>query len=125
MRRLGNWYKIWYAIKDGLIIHLKSISANASKISLGIVHAKVEGDLVYYQIPWTSGSLTCKFQSKYGGPILNLETFSHQVTYHGTYAQCPSWTQGNPTYIITLTLNGVTYTTDENTALLNGPIDGT
>lgn len=107
-----------------IIIHVKCISANASKISLGMVYAKVEGDLVYYQIPWTSGSLTCNFQLKNGGPILNMETFSHPVTYHGTYAQCPSWTRGNTNYIITLTLNGVTYTTDENTAISKGQIDG-
>ena len=48
------------------------------------------------------------------------------VTYHGTYAECGIWNWKHvldmPSYIVTLTLNGITYTTSENAAISNGPI---
>lgn len=89
------------------------------------VHAKVEGKYVYYQIRWTSGILVCKYSS--GNTVANSvvwNKFSRNATYHGTFAQCDRWTKGNPSYSISLTLNGKTFTTDENTAISNGKING-
>ena len=84
------------------------------------VHAKVEGDYVYYQIRWTSGILACKHSSN----GVDWNKFGGNATYHGTFAQCSRRKKGNPSYTIILSLNGVTYTTDENTAISNGKIDG-
>ena len=88
-------------------------------IGTKIVHAKVDGEKVYFQIAWTSGSLPCQY-----GKNGEMRSFSREATYNRTYAQCSPWTKDNPSYTITLTLNGVTYTTDENTAISNGPITG-
>ena len=83
---------------------------------------------VFYQIPWTSGSLAC-FYGK--ADLMAKCKFrwmcpSMDVTYHGTYAECGIWNWKHvldmPSYIVTLTLHGITYTTSENAAISNGPI---
>ena len=86
----------------------------------GNVYAKVKGNDVYFQIPWSSGTLACKYTDSGG----NWKNFDDVATYHGYFAQCSPWTKGNPSRSITLTLNGVTYNTNENTAILNGEING-
>ena len=85
-----------------------------------MVYARVEGNYVYYQIPWTSGSLSCKYGTIFPYSI----SFNENATYHGTYAECSPWSRGNPSYTITLTLNGNTYTTNETTAISNGQVPG-
>ena len=59
----------------------------------GNVHAKVDGNSVYYQIQWFSGVLACKY-SKNG---VDWTDFSGNATYHDTFAQCSEWPKGYPT----------------------------
>ena len=86
-----------------------------------IVHAKVEGENIYFQIAWTSGELICR-AIRPDGVVLTFEG----NTYHGTYAQCSYWnpSENDSVWPIELELNGVVYRTDEITAVANGPIIG-
>ena len=88
-------------------------------ISENVVHAKVVGSNVFFQIAWTSGVLICKYKQP---KTFKYHKYTTPATYHGTYAQCAAWSKGYTDYSITLTLNGVTYTTNETAAIANGPI---
>ena len=46
--------------------------------------------------------------------------FGSNPSYFNGYAECSSWTKGNPDYNIRLTLNGKPYYTNENDAIENG-----
>ena len=97
---------------------------------------------LYFQLPWTSGTLVCKHckldslnvQLSSDGAsneaVCNdekgwIEWPSWAYTYNNTYAECGPWGIGHTDYKISLTLNGKTYITDENSARANGPIEGT
>ena len=86
----------------------------------GNVYAEVKGNNVYFQIPWSSGTLACKYTDDGG----NWKNFDKDATYHDYFAQCSPWNKGNPSRSISLSLNGVTYNTNENTAISNGAING-
>ena len=86
----------------------------------GSVYAKVKGNNVYFQIPWSSGTLACKYTDDRG----NWKKFVKDATYHDYFAQCSPWTKGNHSRSILLTLNGVKYFTNEPSAISNGAING-
>ena len=94
----------------------------STSVGTKIVHARRgEGTKIYFQIPWSYGKLTCRTKNAYGEVLIFDEG-----TYHGTYAECTYWDtrDESSTHPIQLELNGVTYHTDELTALANGPIAG-
>ena len=87
-------------------------------MSLGVVvHARLDGAYVYYQLAWNYGTLTCKYKHDNDDWVDFPDS-----TYNQTYAECSKWGRGNSDYDISLTLNEITYYTDENTAISNGPI---
>ena len=81
------------------------------------MYADVRGSSVYFQVSTHQGdTLSCAYGSN--------NPFSQQPNYYDGYAECSPWTQGNPSYTITLTLSGnrpKTYTTDEDAAVALGP----
>lgn len=97
-------------------------NSNGGSGGTKIVYARRgEGTKIYFQIPWSYGKLTCRTKNSYGEVLIFDEG-----TYHGTYAECTYWDtrDESSTHPIQLELNGVTYHTDELTALANGPIAG-
>ena len=115
-----------YAICDECLLIIKLPSWRLSKYGFfvfsfkGNIYGRVAGNSIYYQVAWTSGTLVC-YYSKDGS---NLKKFGSNATYHDTYAECSSWTKGNPSYTITLKLNNRTFTTNETAAISNGLITG-
>lgn len=68
---------------------------------------------VFYQI---SGSSSAAFSCSYSGPQSGDFPAGSYSSATGRWS-CPAWTRGNPGYTITLLLDGVSHTTDENSAL--------
>lgn len=98
---------------------------NLDRLGELLVHAKVEGNYVYFQLPWTSGALSCQSIDPDDGEVYSFDAYEGPATYHDTYAQCGGWDRSAPNssrWTVQLILNGVTYTTNELTARANGPI---
>ena len=84
-----------------------------------VVYGEVRGGNVYYRVTHTSGKLNCYYKKK-GSSSWNSFSSGASTKPNG-YAECSSWTKGNPSYDIKLELNGKKYFTDEETAISRGP----